>query len=341
MNHTSPNSPQDQSNQWAQLVEIIDRMNTFVISSHIHPDGDAIGSAIALRRMLEDYGKDAVCYFTHPAGRQLEPFCKPGEIIQHKIDPVDLSDRDLVIMVDASGWDRLGEAGAALEKHPAPNVCIDHHPEVGEFPGLRIVDTNASSTTVLIYRLLQYMKLTLTKDIAEAIYLGMIVDTINFHLPNTNAETHRIAADCITAGVKPADVYEPVFGTMRFSRMRLMAEAFANASVLFDGTVGVMYTDLDMVKKCQSDEDDDDGFSDLSRNIEGVKVGVYFRQVDAERVKVSWRTKEPYSIVESARKFGGGGHLRAAGTMIHAPIDKAKKMVLADMEARVNAGDYA
>ncbi len=341
MNHTSPNSPTDQSNQWAKLVEIFERMHRYVISSHIHPDGDAIGSALALRRMLESYGKDAICYFSHPAGRQLEPFCKPGELLQLDKDEVDLSDRDLVVMTDASGWDRLGKVGAILEQHPAPSVCIDHHPEVGEFPGLRIVDTNASSTTVLIYRLLKYMQLPLTKEIAEAIYLGMIVDTINFHLPNTNSETHLIAADCIAAGVKPAEVYEPVFGTMRFSRMRLMAEAFSHASVMFDRTVGVMYTDLDMVARCQSDEDDDDGFSDLSRNIEGVKVGIYLRQIDADRVKVSWRAKEPYSIVESARKFGGGGHLRAAGALIHAPIDEAKKLVLADMEERVNAGDYA
>lgn len=341
MNLPSPVSSTDQSCNWAPLVELFERTKTFVISSHIHPDGDAVGSALALRRMLENYGKDAICYFTHPAGRQLEPFCKTGEILQHGKDEIDLSDRDLVVMVDASGWDRLGAAGAVLEQHPAANVCIDHHPEVGEFPGLRIVDTNASSTTVLIYRLLKYMQLPLTKDIAEAIYLGIIVDTINFHLPNTNAETHRIAADCIEAGVKPADAYEPVFGTMRFSRMRLMAEAFSKASVLFDGVVGTMYTDLDMVKQCQSDEDDDDGFSDLTRNIEGVKVGIYFRQIDQDRVKVSWRTKEPYSIVESARKFGGGGHLRASGAMIHASMEEAKKMVLADMETRVKAGDYA
>lgn len=341
MNLPSPVPSADQSCNWAPLVERFERTKTFVISSHIHPDGDAIGSALALRRMLENYGKDAICYFTHPAGRQLEPFCKPGEILLHGKDEIDLSDRDLVVMVDASGWDRLGVAGDVLEQHPAANVCIDHHPEVGEFPGLRIVDTNASSTTVLIYRLLKYMQLPLTQDIAEAIYLGMIVDTINFHLPNTNAETHRIAADCIEAGVKPDDVYEPVFGTMRFSRMRLMAEAFSKASVLFDGVVGTMYTDLEMVKQCQSDEDDDDGFSDLSRNIEGVKVGIYFRQTAEDRVKVSWRTKEPYSIVESARKFGGGGHLRAAGAMIHASMDEAKNLVLADMEARVKAGDYA
>lgn len=326
--------------QWARLAELIERFHSIVISSHIHPDGDAVGAALALRRLLEAYGKDAKCLFSHPAGRQLERFCRPGEYYQYEVDEFDLSDRDLIIAVDASDWSRLGVVGDVLQRHPAAKAIIDHHPTTGEADCLRIVDTNASSTTVLIHRFLEYMKIPLTQVIAEPIYLGMIVDTINFHLPNTTPEAFRIAAACVEAGVKPPDVYEPVFGTMRFSRMRLMAEVFSGAQVLFDGKVGVLHTTLDMMSRCMADEDDDDGFSDLSRNIEGVSVGVYLRELPENRVKVSWRTKDPFSIVEAARRFGGGGHLRACGAMLHGEFVNVKQQVIDDLEERVKSGAF-
>lgn len=328
------------STLWARLIELIERLPNIAVSSHIHPDGDAIGSVLAFSRMMKDIGKEVSCVMAHPAGRQLELFCKPGEILQLGVDEVDLAGRNLLVMLDAGAWNRLGKVGDLFAAHPATKACIDHHPAVGDFPGLRIVDSSASSTTVLLHRFLRFLSLKLTREIAEALYLGLIVDTINFHLPNTTEEAHLIAAECLAAGVKPAEVYQPVFGTMRFARMRLMSEAFQNAEVLFDGRVGFMCTTLAMMERSGADEDDDDGFSDLTRNIEGVRVGVYLRELPGGKVKVSWRAKEPYSIVEIAQAFGGGGHVRAAGALIGGTLEQVKKQVVEKVAEHVDAGAF-
>lgn len=327
------------SNLWAGLAELVERYSRFVISSHINPDGDAVGSAIALRRILQAKDKDAYCLFADEPPASLRPFYRSDELRVAGRDGVDLSDREVVLMVDAGHWERLGVVGEWFGAHPGMKICVDHHPPVGEFPGLRIVDTTSPSTSLMLYRFLRFLSIELTHEIAEPIYLGLMVDTINFHLPNTTVEAHHAAAECLRAGVEPDRVHEPVFGTLSFSRMRLMAEAFAQAEAALNGAVGVIAATQEMFARTGAENGDDEGFSDYSRRIEGVRIGVYLREMPDGVVKVSWRCKDGFEVMSAAQRFGGGGHLRAAGARLRGGVEAVKKLVLEDLAERLASAE--
>ncbi|MFB3789015.1 MAG: bifunctional oligoribonuclease/PAP phosphatase NrnA [bacterium] len=324
---------------WAPLADLIAAHDRFLISSHIRPDGDAIGSALAMRRLLERLGKDAVCVMDEDPGRLYASFFSSGEIQILDSRAPTLPNREVMVMVDAGEWYRLGRAGDLMRQHPGPKICIDHHLPQNEFHGLKIVDVHSPSTTVMIYRFLRYLDMELTFGLAEPIYLGLIVDTQNFHLPNTTEETHFIAAECLRAGVRPDQVHKPVYGTLRFARIRLLSQAFSNLEVFFQGKVGLMHTTRAMFEAYGADESDDDGFVDLVKAVEGVRVGVYLREEKDRTIKVSWRTLGENSVVESALRFGGGGHKQAAGATVAGDITSVKQLVLTDLEQRIVRGE--
>ncbi|MBN2327588.1 MAG: bifunctional oligoribonuclease/PAP phosphatase NrnA [Candidatus Omnitrophica bacterium] len=317
---------------WYLLADLIHAKNRFLISSHLRPDGDAVGSSLAMKRILQRMGKDAVWVMDGEAGWNFDRFYDKEELTLYDPEKSDFSDREVIVMVDAGEWPRLGRVGEAMKRHPGDKICIDHHIPHNSYEGLRIVDAASPSTTVLIYRFIQFLDMEFDLSLAEPVYLGLIVDTQNFHLPNTTEEAHLIAAHCLRAGVQPHRVYEPIFGTTLFSRMRLMSEAFKTFEIACDGKVGVMYTTCDMFQQAEADPIDDDGFIDFVRSVEGVRIGVYLREENEGVVKVSWRAKGDNNVVASAHKFGGGGHLRAAGATILGSLAEVKQLVLQDLK---------
>ena len=324
---------------WSDFHGVISSAERFVLSSHINPDGDAVGSALALKRLLHQMGKDAWWVMDKPLSYNYDSFYQPGELLVFENGDLDFSSREVVIMTDAGFWNRLGDVGVVLAQHPGVKMCIDHHPPYDPFEGWKLVDTSAPSTTVLIYRYLQFLGKEMTLELAEPIYLGLIVDTQNFHLPNTTVEAHQIAAHCLEVGVDPTRVYEPIFANNRFSRLRLMSEAFHTLQVICGGKVSVMYTTREMFEKCESQYGEDEGFSDLVRTIERVSVGIYLREEPNGRVKVSWRARNCNNVELSARKFGGGGHIRAAGALIRGSLEEVRQRVIEDIQQRVEQGE--
>lgn len=328
-----------QTGSWEEIDAVVMPHRRFVLSSHINPDGDAVGSALAMKRILEAMGKDAMWVMDQDMHYMFHDFYRPGELRIHANGNIDYSDREVAILTDAGFYKRLGGVGDVFAALPAKKVRIDHHPPGEPFEGAGLIDTAAPSTTVLVYRYLRHLGLDLTPGIAEPIYLGLIVDTQNFHLPNTTVEAHHIAAHCLEAGVDPTRVYEPVFGTNRFSRLRLMSEAFRNLQVLFGGKVAVLPLSLDDFKAAGAGLGEDEGFSDLVRTIEGVRVGVYLREEPNGKVKVSWRAKGDIDVRSSAQAFGGGGHLRAAGALVRGTLDEVRQRVAEDLRVRAENGE--
>lgn len=326
---------------WSELEKLIQTQQRFLISSHVRPDGDAIGASLAMKRILQRLGKDAVWVMDEELSSNYEIFCREGDLTVFNSQTGDYSDRDALVMVDAGEWYRLGKTGEMMRQHPGVKICIDHHIPQNHYEGLRILDTASPSTTVLIYRFIQHLKMDFDLDLAEPIYLGMIVDTQNFHLPNTTEEAHYIAAHCLRAGVKPTRVHEPVFGITMLSRLRLMSEAFLTVELHCGGKVGIMHTTRAMFREAQAESFDDDGFVDFVRTIEGVRIGVYLREEADGEVKASWRAKGENDVVVSAHKFGGGGHLRAAGATIPGSLSDVKHRILEDLKERASKGEIS
>lgn len=326
---------------WSQLAELIDSHQRFLISSHIRPDGDAIGASLALKRTLHRLGKDAVWMMDEELGGNYDIFYQEGELNIYDPKTSDFSRFDALAMVDAGEWYRLGKTGEIMRQHPGTKICIDHHIPQNHFEGLRIVDTASPSTTVLLYRFIQHLKIEFDFELAEPVYLGLIVDTQNFHLPNTTEDAHLIAAHCLRAGVEPNRVHEPVFGITLFSRIRLMSDAFQTLEVHCGGKVGIMHTTRAMFRNAKAESFEDDGFVDFVRTIEGVRIGVYLREENDGTVKISWRAKGDNNVVDSAHRFGGGGHLRAAGATIQGTLAEVKHRVLEDLHERASKGEIA
>ena len=325
---------------WTRFMELIESHQRFLIASHIRPDGDAIGSALAMKRILTRLGKDAKLVLDEDIIGTFDRFYREGELEVYDPEKSDYSDREVLIMLDAGEWLRLGCVGAMMSKHSGQKVCVDHHIAQGDFDGLMIRDAKSPSTTVIVHRFIKFLEMEFDFELAEPIYLGIIVDTQNFHLPNTTEETHHIAADCLKAGVESHRVHEPIYGTTLFSRLRLMSAAFQTLEIRCNGIVGVMHTSQAMFKETEAVETDDDGFVDFVRTVEGVRIGIYIREENNGTVKVSWRAKGDNNIVISAQKFGGGGHIRAAGATITGSLEEAKKMVLDDLRNRAQNGEF-
>jgi phosphoesterase RecJ-like protein len=321
-----------------ELAEVIQSNQRFIISSHTHTDGDAVGASLAFKRMLQQRGKDVLWVMDEDPGEQYQRFYTPEELEIYSQES-DFGDREVVVMTDAGEWQRLGGVGDVLKNHPGHKVCIDHHYPKNDFPGTRFVRVKSPSTTVIMYNLLQHLGLELTKEVAEAIYLGIIVDTLNFHLPHTNPETHYIAAECLKVGVDPTYVYEPIYGTTSPARLNLMCQAFSKIEFFCGGKVSTMYTTQEMFEHAQAYRNDDDGFVEFLRTLKGAVVSIYFREEQKGTIKVSWRAKGNNNIVVSAQKFGGGGHMRAAGASVEGEMDQVRSQVLADIQQRYKNGE--
>ncbi|MDX9754022.1 MAG: bifunctional oligoribonuclease/PAP phosphatase NrnA [bacterium] len=327
------------SGTFAEVQAVIKAHQRFLVSSHTHADGDAVGAALAFKRMLEQMGKDVRWVMDEDPGETYEIFYSPEELEVYS-SASDFSSCEVIVMVDAGEWHRLGAVGEVLQDHPGHKLCIDHHYPKNDFNGTRFLRVKSPSTTVIMYHLCKFLQLEWNLAIAEPIYLGIIVDTINFHLPHTTKETHLIAADCLDAGVLPARVYEPVFGTVSQARLQLMCDVFENLEILGDGKVATVYTTLAMMERAGASRNDDDRFVDLLRGLKGVRIGIYFREETDGTVKVSWRAKGDNNILISAQHFGGGGHMRAAGASIPGPMDKVRNQVLANILTRLSNGEF-
>ncbi len=293
-----------------------------------------MGSALAMARILSKLGKRAQVILPDSPGAMYESFYSPGEIIVYDPNKTDVAGFCALLVLDVSTWDRLGTLGQTMQNVAIPRACIDHHPETVSFSATEVRDPEASATAVLVYDLVKSLGVELTKSIAEAIYLGIMVDTQSFKLGNTNADAHEAAASCLMAGVEPATVYEPVFGTIPKRRYDLLAAALPTLTLHAQGKVATIHTRLSMYEACGASGEDDEGLVEYPRSIQGVEVAIFLRERDDRTVKVSWRSRHA-DVRESARRFGGGGHVRAAGATIEGKIDAVIDMVVQEVSSRL------
>ena len=320
---------------WSEILEFVRSNQDFLVTSHVHPDGDAVGSSIAMARILHGLGKRAQVILADPPAPMYGSFHAPGEIQVFDTESTDLSGYRSLIVVDVSAWNRLGALGDSLQGKELPSACIDHHPASESFCDFEVRDTEASATAVMIHDLARALGVEINLPTAEAIYMGVMVDTQSFRLPNTNADAHDVAAACLRLGVAPAKIYEPVFGTYSKQRMGLMAAALPTLTVHAKGRVATILTTQALYDSSGANSDDDEGLVEYPRSIEGVEVAIFLRERRDGTVKVSWRSRDELDIRESAVYFGGGGHVRAAGAVIPGKIDRVLLAVVDEVANRL------
>jgi phosphoesterase RecJ-like protein len=286
----------------------------FLVTTHEGPDGDALGSLLAMHQLLGQLGKDSVMFL---AAKEfplpIEYRFLPLEEVFHE-PPADMADR-VVIFLDCGNVDRMPVD--FLRNDGTHVVNIDHHHDNTQFGDINLVDEEASSTAEIVYELALLLGVHISPEMAAALYVGLVTDTGRFMYENTNARTHRIAAALIEAGVDVSDTYRRLYEHVPLEKLRLVSRALAGIERHCDGALVTTYISAADYEATGAGEEMTEGIIDHLRSVEGAKLAVVIRDQgsrgEAAR-KVSLRSSDDQVDVSAiARKHGGGGHMRAAG----------------------------
>lgn len=314
-----------------ELVELLEQRDGFVLAGHRDPDGDSLGSALALAAGLEQLGKKAVVVSTDEipvAYRRLpgmERIVRTGRLPEG---------HPVAILVECNGIERSGLDG--FEGRTLVN--IDHHANNPRFADLNWIDPDVAAVGVMVHELLVALGVDLTPEIATQIYLAILTDTGSFRYSNTDARTLRLAAELVDHGVDPAAVASAVYENVPVEKVRLRAEALATLTLEDDGRVAWMHLDHEALRRA-GPTPDTEGIVNQARAVAGVEVALLFKEAEPDGYRVSLRSDHRVDVAAVAAIFGGGGHPRAAGCAVPGSFEEVWQRVLgAVREARAADG---
>ena len=317
---------------WDQILTAVDRHQNFIITTHINPDGDAIGSEIAISEFLKARGKRVHMINISATPENYRFLDESNEIIVYDSVASEqkqlIAEADVFIFVDISDWHRLRELGQAIQAMSAPKICIDHHHCEGPFSDLDVIYEEASSTGELIYDFLIYASHEFTLKIAKALYTCILTDTGSFRFSNTTARTHYIASQLFTYGFDARTIYQEVYERNTQSKIILMGKALSHLKFDCNDKLAWFVISREMFQESGADKWDTEGFPEIPRTIDGVEVSLMFTEMEAGKTKVSLRSKGQIVINGVAKKLGGGGHDFAAGAVVEKPLDETIEIAL-------------
>lgn len=305
------------------------------LTTHVNPDGDGLGSEVALAHLLRAKGVDAFIVNPTPTPARFGFLFEDLPGVDRTAQAVKaLRKADLVCVLDIADAGRLGALGHTVSERGVPVVCIDHHASPGTLPpGPRYVDPTASATGELIYELALANGWPVTVPVARALYVALVTDTGGFRFSNTHPRTLRIAADLLETGIDPESIYLDVYAGAPAGRPRLLADTLQTLVVEADVGLAWVTVPPGAIERYGLTPDDLDGIVEHPRSIEGVKLALLFREMSQGRVKVSLRSVGNVDVAEFAHRFGGGGHSRAAGVALHGTLPEVQEKVLGEARA--------
>ncbi len=316
---------------WASLLEILTSCQRVVLTSHVRPDCDALGSELGLAGILEALGKHVRIVNAQATPATLKWIDPDGKVesLAEGVKPADLADRDLFIVLDTSAWAQLGAMGDVAKGMRDRVLVIDHHVSQDDLSDRWFKDTSAEATARIVSEIGLRLRVPLTERIATPLYAGLSTDTGGFRFPSTSGETFRIAARLVDAGASPPAIYRELFEQDTLARLHLVGRTLAGAATSHDGKVitsVVRQSDIREVKAQPSDTED---LINLTLAVKGTELAVILIEQPDGRIKISFRSRGPVDCNALAARFGGGGHKAAAGTIVEGPFDAAKERIVA------------
>jgi phosphoesterase RecJ-like protein len=310
----------------AQVLQEIQQRRRFLVTSHARPDGDAIGSTLALAQILRKMGKSAAVILGDPVPLLYHPL--PGsETIVHSSQVN--GDYDAVIILECDSVQRTRLRG--LENQFLIN--IDHHVSSRPFANINWIDPSAVATAELIFRLAQAAQVKITAEIATCLYTAVLTDTGAFCYAPTNACTFELAKFLVEHGADPGKIAQSVYFSSPMSKMCLLGAALSRLER--DGAITWMSVTRHDMERFGALDEDCEGLVNYALGISGVEVAIFFREVAHERIRVSIRSKGAVNVAEIAQKFGGGGHECAGGFSTEGPVEEAARRVLAELRGKI------
>ncbi|NNE93100.1 MAG: bifunctional oligoribonuclease/PAP phosphatase NrnA [Verrucomicrobiales bacterium] len=323
------------ADSFSAIRDALAAANHVAVISHDRPDGDAIGSTVALTRYLLDAGHEVTAWnFDEvPEALQFLPNCG---LIQ-KPDPASPVDADLVVSLDAAGIDRIHLDVWNSFPDFKKLINIDHHVSNTRFGDLVCVEETAPATGEIIFDLIEFLAGTdaVTTEMAANLYAAISTDTGSFRYPNTTAKTYRIGAALIEAGADVGKLNQQLYESYPLRRVELLRELLQAMRIDFDGRCASVQLTLDTIQRLGIESGDTEGLIDIIRAIDSVVVAVFFEELPGPegKIRVSSRSKDPSADVgKICGEFGGGGHTLAAGTRMKGPLDEAVDRFLAEVK---------
>lgn len=314
------------------VKRIIDSRKSFVLTTHVNPDGDGLGSEIALGIVLRRLGKDAQI-FNHSETPKNYEFLDPDHTIlkfQPQRDSEHVLNADVIFIVDTNQPNRLRTLEPYVVQSKAVKVCIDHHLDKTDFADHYLIDELATSSGEIVYRLVQELGDGFVDPlVARALYTAIMTDTGSFRFPRTDPEIHRIAAHLIERGADPTEIYQSVYEKWHAGRFVLLGRALGDMKLGCDGRLAYVVITQSMLRETSSRPEDTDNFTNYPMSIGGVVIGILFTELP-DGVKISFRSKGDIPINELAKAFGGNGHKNAAGARVYEK--KLKEIIPAVLE---------
>lgn len=299
--------------------EVVLRHQKFLITTHINPDGDGIGSELALARFLQDMGKEVTVVNSTPTPRKYKFLDISSEI--RVFDQTGcLPDADVVFVLDISRWERLGNMSQLIRNHPAIKICIDHHPVNGNFADINLICEDACASGELVLRLINSMESPVTPRIAEPLYASILTDTGAFRFPNTSSQTHAAAAQLLSTGIRSDLIYDQIYERCSPERVKLLGIALMQLEYLHAGRLAWMAITQDMLSETGVEIEEVEGFVDIARGIRSVEASILFIELPNSKVKISLRSRGNVDVNCFASRFGGGGHRHASGVLMNGPL---------------------
>jgi bifunctional oligoribonuclease and PAP phosphatase NrnA len=331
---SSPPTATELESDLDAVVELLRTGDRFLVTTHENPDGDALGSMLATKLALEQLGKDVTMFLGGEAPLPAEYAFMPLDGLQRKT-PDDAGERTL-FAVDCANESRLGPDAEVLQIAPRV-IDIDHHHDNTRFGDVNLIDATASSTGELLREVFRGLGVKLTPAIAEALYIALVTDTGRFQYTNTTPKSLRLAAELVEAGADLHRIFQGVYETVQFAKLKLLARALERAQVYEGGRLVVSYLLRNDFSEVGAAEPYSEGIIDFLRAVEGADMAVLIREPPREAGptrRVSLRAShDELDVSAIARKSNGGGHRQAAGFSSEASIEEITEFVRREFQS--------
>ena len=317
-----------------KFSELIDQANTILITSHKDPDGDSIGSQLALATLIESRGKSC-SIINQGALPNKYQFLDPARKIQN----ISLNENlqnfktglDLVVVLDSTSLERIGQAVELIM--PGIRVInIDHHPDNDRFGTFNYIDDKASAVGEMIFVLLKYLNFTLTPIVSTQLYAAILTDTGRFKFSNTTPQCLKVCAELIEAGADPRYLTNQIYFNHSLPFLKLLGSVLSRPQILMEGKICVMTIKQDHLLELGVDPSELEGVVDYTLYVKGVEIGLLFTEKGNRKTKVNIRSQNAFDVSKIARFLGGGGHRNAAGCTLEMSLNQAKTIIVEQIE---------
>lgn len=316
---------------WSPLSDLVANRDRFLVTTHVRPDGDALGSEVGMVGLLRQKGKDVRVVNasrTPPRYDYLDP---SGTLFEHfgsQATPENLRDREAVIILDLSAWSQLGEMAGFVRDFPGPRLVVDHHVSQDDLGATYLKDTSAEATGTLVVRAAHALGVPITPEMATGLLTAIAMDTGWFRHPNTKPGTLTTAAELIGSGARIEEIYRLLFERTTLGRLKMLGESLAGLKTDLGGRIAYATVTREDFERTGAIPQDTEDLVDYTVSIDGVEVGLLFIEQARGGIKLSARSRKGLDCAGLLSQFGGGGHKAAAGAMLPDPMSEQVPRVL-------------